>query len=955
MHVSPKTLIASWTFFVGFAFASGRAPAQSDIAADTSERVVKLEFFETRIRPVLMEHCTECHAVDTEASGGLLLDSRVGWQRGGDSGAAIVAGDVAQSLVVRAISYDDPNLQMPPEGKLPPQVIRDISAWIADGAADPRDATGQPSPPLSSLPTEDVQDHWAYQPLGEVKKFADTELSMIDQFIDRDLVEAGLDAVPPATHDVLVRRLSFDLAGLPPNNDSLTNHQPYDQLVEQLLDSQEFGEQFARNWMDVTRYAESITLRGFVLPEAWRYRDYLVTAYMEDRPFDQMIREQIAGDLLQHDDVQQRQMQVVATGFLTMGNTNLEQQDKSQLEMDYIDEQLETIGRAFLGQTIGCARCHDHKFDPIPTRDYYALAGIMSSAVALKHSNVSTWVEEPLPLSAAETVYFDELSDRLDSNRREVMAARLRAKSGTAEKPRSIPLSELAGVVVDSGDAELVGEWIESTSAGRFVGRSYLHDSAVDRGKKTVTFEPSRLSPGDYVVRLAYTAGANRASNALIGVFSADGESKQRIDQRQVPPEDDAWISLGTFRFEEDGQAFVLVSNDRADGHVIADAVQFLPVATLTANAPAVAGQETDLASDSAEELAKARARRELADLESEQSKLEAELKTRPRYITLIQNKAPQDIAIRLRGDVHHAGEIVPRGVLSAIGTSPIIAPQSGGRVELADWLSSPDNPLTARVYANRVWSWLMGRGLVTSINNFGTTGTSPTHPELLDWLAAELIRGGWSTKHLVRTIVLSDAYRRRSQVAPDSQIDVDPDNALYWCGYTRRLSAEQLRDAMLSVSGELDKTRGGSLIRPGTKADYDYQHVSTRRSLYQPVFRNSLPELFEAFDFADPSVSVGRRSRSTVATQALVLMNHPWVVARASAAADRFGARKDSQETAVLIEKIYRDCFHRPPTDEEVATCSEFLKSQTAVDEDARLALLIHAIFASLDFRYLE
>ncbi len=932
----------------GAAFAQAGGPALD--AAD----VENLEFFETRIRPVLVEHCAACHAADTEASGGLLLDSRAGWQTGGDSGAAIVVGHPGQSLLLQAMSYEDHDLQMPPEGKLSPAILRDFSAWISNGAVDPRvtDEGGiDRSTPLS---VEAAQQHWAYRPIGEVKLPADADLSPIDWLINRELSSAGLFPVHAASEDVLTRRLYFDLTGLPPGGDTATDSEGYDQLVERLLASPQFGEHFARHWMDVVRFAESITLRGFVLPEAWRYRDYLVNSFAEDRPFDQMIREQIAGDLLHSDRLKQRQMELVATGFLTMGNTNLEQQDKAQLEMDYIDEQLEVIGRAFLGQTIGCARCHDHKFDPIPTRDYYALAGIMSSAVALEHANVSKWIERPLPLSDEMTADFDDVAARLDAIKRKLAVAKKRTRGNSASDQRSIPVSELAGVVVDSRDATLVGKWIESVSVGRFVGASYLHDGALEQGEKSATFEPQKLPPGDYVVRVAYTAGENRASNTLVRVFSADGESKQRIDQRQVPLEDDAWISLGTYRFEIGGPAFVSVSNADADGHVIADAAQFLPVQLLKSKATSVT-RERKVTELSSEQLAQTQLQREVGQLEHDKDLLEAELKKRPRYLTLIQKYPAQDVAIHLRGDVHHLGEKVPRGVLSAFGESPAIAPQSGGRLELADWLSSAQNPLTARVYANRVWCWLMGQGIVASINNFGTTGMAPTHPELLDWLATELIRSGWSTKHLVRTIVRSEAYRRRSHLSDDVQNQTDPANALYWCGQSRRLSAEQLRDAMLAVSGELDETLGGSLIRPGTKADYDYEHSSTRRSLYQPVFRNSLPELFEAFDFADPSVSVGRRSRSTVATQALVLGNHPWVVARVSAAADRYRTCAEIDDQQALVGKLYRECFYRTPTRDEVATCIEFLQKTNNSAEVDRLNQLIHAMFASIDFRYLE
>ncbi len=773
------------------------------------------DFFESRIRPVLVAHCMECHAADTEASGGLLLDSQQGWQAGGDSSSAVVPGDVEASRVVQAIRYDDPNLQMPPAGKLPDGVIRDMELWINSGAYDPRDSlTAQPTTP-AGLAVEAAQTHWAYRDVQPVSIPAMGELqgaTPIDAFINQRLTQAGLTPAPRAADEVLVRRLYYDLLGLPPTPEQRVEalrllgqgELGFAQLVDQLLPTTQYAENFARKWMDVVRYADSITLRGFVLPQAWRYRDFLVDAYANDRPFDQMIREQIAGDLLPADDWKQKRRQWIATGFLVLGNTNLEKQDKTQLEMDTIDEQLEVMGRAFLGQTIGCARCHDHKFDPIPTRDYYALAGILRSAVSLEHENVSKWIELPLP----------------------------------GPEPAQGP-----------------------------------------------DCEPS--------------------------------------------PEESAPESV----------------------------------------------------------------------------------------MTLVEKNPPADIPIHIRGEAHNLGDTAPRGFLTALQRedTPSIPTNSSGRIELAQWLSAPSNPLTARVYANRIWSWLMTRGIVASVNNLGTTGLAPTHPELLDWLARELTQRNWSTKHLVRMIVMSDAYCRGRPIGGDApQLIADPTNQLIWRGTSRRLTVEALRDAMLQISGELDCEVGGSLIAAGTKVDYNYAHRSTRRSLYHPVFRNSLPELFEAFDFADPSTSIGQRPRSTVATQGLVLLNSSWVVARARAVAARIrneahtlvhcqNQKQDLAELALatvpstganaqtvknvstsehvdqaLVVSLYEQCFARQPTADELVACIDFLESsgqrsgelvvavggESATQEplseadqqplDA-LEALVHSLFASLDFRYLD
>ncbi len=923
-------------------------------------------FFENKIRPALATHCLACHSTKTEASGGLLLDSLAGWQAGGDSGPSIVPGDVDGSRLMKAISYDDAKLQMPPKSKLSKEVIDALSKWIADGAFDPRVEPVTEKSSISGLPVERAQEHWAYRSLSNSHLSSgsqDNSSSRIDKFIDTRLAKDGIVPAPSASQIALVRRLYFDLTGLPPTARDVrhfvgadgTSELDYESLVDRLLETPQFGENFARKWMDVARYAESVTLRGFVLPQAWRYRDYLVQAFSEDRPFDQMIREQVAGDLLKHDDLRQRHMQLVATGFLAMGNTNLEEQDKPQLEMDYIDEQLDVLGSAFLAQTIGCARCHNHKFDPIPTRDYYSMAGILRSAVSLEHENVSKWIEQPLPTSGDEESVYRQLAEQLADVTKRIASMKKSPKQTGSSKKGAISVTDLPGVVVDSRDAKLVGIWTVSSAIGPVIGDGYIHDANSDKGKKTATFEPPNLPPGPYDVRLSYTASDNRASNAIARVFSADGEATVVINQKQPPPEDGLWISLGKYRFEKDGQAFVLVTNDQSDGVVIVDAVQFLPAdsnrKTVEDTKPLDTGN-LELAAKAAAKLEK-----ELKTLEGQKKKIETQLSQRPSYLTVIEKGPVVDIPIHIRGDVHNLGEIAPRGFLTAIRTSGgnLIPADSSGRIELANWLSSADNPLTARVYANRVWSWLMGQGIVSSINNFGTTGTAPTHPELLDWLASELIRSGWSTKHLVRTIVLSNAYRRCVVESGEREKAADPFNSLYWRGHMRRLSVESIRDAMLSISGELDLTIGGSLIRGNAKADYNYQHESTRRSLYQPLFRNSLPELFEAFDFADSSLSIGQRPRTTVATQALALLNNPWVTARAKVASEKYLPLDSAEDSRQLLTDLFLDCFGRLPSDSELDACRTFLQNGNAIDKKVRLQNMIHSLFTSIDFRYLE
>jgi hypothetical protein len=955
------------------------------IAVEEKDRAAdRIAFFESKIRPALIQYCYECHSQSTETNGGLTLDSKRGWEQGGDSGTAIIAGHPDKSRLIKAIRYEIPKLQMPPDGRMPKELVEAFEKWVADGANDPRDEQTSHARKDSGLTVERAHEHWAYRPLDLSKTHSDevgNPTETVDRLIDAALKTNDLNTAGRASPMAIVRRLYFDLTGLPPSAQELSDwigpagDRPLDvaALVDHLLNSPRFGEHFARKWLDVVRYAESVTLRGLVLPNAWRYRDYVIDSFNADRPFDQMIREQIAGDLMSHNDENQRRWQLIATGFLALGNTNLEEQDKSQLDMDYIDEQLEVIGNAFLGQTIGCARCHNHKFDPIPTKDYYALAGILKSAVGMEHENVSKWIDQPLPLPKEERSKYEAIANELaDINRRIADLKKASGKVSKEAKLRTDP-SRLPGVIIDNTSAKLVGSWMVSSAIAPTVGADYIHDGNEQQGTKTATFEPPNLTPGAYEVRFAYAPHNNRATNAKVRIFSADGESTVVVNQQVPAPEDSLWISLGKYRFEKDGQSFVMVTNEGANGVVIADAVQFLPIAeTILKDDPkksSVSTATTSVPIESAKEDPQSIAKeKELKELESSKKSLEARLSDRPMYLTILEKGPAADIPVHIRGDVHNLGEIVPRGFLTAVGNAGVAMENAPSRMELAQWISSPSNPLTARVYANRIWSWMMGQGIVASSNNFGTTGSSPTHPELLDWLARELIEHSWSTKHLVKVIALSRAYQRAVSQPDDRQQQIDPSNTLCWRGNMRRLPAEALRDSMLLISGELEESVGGSVMRANTKADYNYRHDSNRRSVYQTLFRNSLPELFDAFDFADTSMSIGQRPRTTVATQALTLANSPWVIARAKSAAKKYEKMRSTSNSDLMLAQLFLDCFGRFPEPSEKEACLEFLSesgSSTTIDSEVQdeaatarvnqLQMLIHGLFTSLDFRYLD
>lgn len=578
------------------------------------------------------------------------------------------------------------------------------------------------------------------------------------------------------------------------------------------------------------------------------------------------------------------------------------------------------------------------------------MAGILRSAVGLKHDNVSAWIELPLPLPPDQQQKFQQLQSQRDELAQQSQRLKQDLKK-SEQRPDYIAIDQLPGIVVDNSDARLVGPWTSSKSVKPIVGSDYIHDNNRDKGQKSVTFEPDSLPAGQYEVRLAFQAGNNRASRVIAIVASADGETEVVIDQRKPAPDAGIWYSLGNFRFEANGQAYVLISNGQTDGHVVLDAVQFLPYGE---SVESTTGNDKVLQAAPDEQIQSIQ--QQIKQLEKQISDLDSQLEQRPKYLTVQETGQEIDLPIHIRGSVHSLGPVAARGFLTAVSPAKDVS-DAPNRLGLAKWIANQQNPLTARVYVNRIWSWLMQQGIVSSQNNFGTTGSLPTHPELLDWLTERFVQSDWSTKSLIREVVLSSAYQRSLSGEAEAQMAKDPDNSLYWRGTSKRLPVESLRDAMLLVSGELDLAMGGSLIRAGTKNDYNYAHQSNRRSIYQPVFRNSLPDLYEAFDFADPSTSVGQRTRSTVAPQAMVMTNHPWVMARSQVAAKKYAVLTEQLGLEQTLEKLFWDCYGRSPTDGEWTACREFFAANTASEGllKDKFKQLIQVIFGTIDFRYLE
>ena len=804
--------------------------------------------------------------------------------------------------------------------------------------------------------------HWAYQPLKlpAIPEVTDATwpANDIDRFILARLESAGLQPGSDAKKITLARRLYFDLIGLPPTPEEIArfiddkSSDAYENLVDRLMESPRFGERWGRHWLDIARYAESMSLRGRLLKHAWRYRDYVIEAFNDDLPYDQFLRQQLAGDLLKATSVDAQRRNLIAMTYLLMGDALLENQDKSQLDMDYVDEQIDAIGKGLLAQTIACARCHDHKFDPIPTRDYYAMAGILKNVQWLKHGNVSNFMEKPLPISE-ETKRELEIHD--------ASVARLKSEINVL-KPKvtgkglpPVQAKDLPGIVVDNTDAKATGRWAKSNGVPNHVGSEYLYSNT--SGSKVI-YPVNFSKEGKYAVRISGAQHSNRAPKALVTVLHNGGRESFRIDQRKAPGafnkagSDGYFQSLGFYEFPSGQWDAVEISTKGGGGFVVADAVQFLPVdndGKVTIPQPSQQGKK--LSSAEQKEL-----KTRMAKLTTDLSVLQKRKPAPEMVLSAVEKKKPTDMKIHIRGNIYQLGAIAPRGVLQVAnyGPAPKMPTNASGRLELADWVVDPANPLTARVMANRVWHWLIGEGLVRTVDNFGTTGESPSHPELLDHLAVQFVQQGWSVKKLIRAIALSKTYRLSSARGEQPE---DPENRLLAHMNHRRLDAEALRDTMLSVSGKLNFEMGGATFPASLKTDVDFQFGAPRRSVYVPVFRSSLPELFEVFDFANSSLVTGRRTLSTVAPQALFMMNHPFVRTQARLAAERLLGDSHPKE-ADRIDHAYLRVLGRHATEAEVSLSQEFLKAVIDTTENGRVEAwtqMLQSLFSTIDFRYLR
>lgn len=653
-----------------------------------------LAFFEREIRPLLVANCHQCHSEEGgKRKGGLWLDRRAGWEAGGDSGAAVRPGDPAKSLLIEAVRYTNPDREMPPDGKLSAEKIAKLEEWVRRGAPDPRDEPTAPrdnekdAENRETLELERGRRFWSFQPVQEppvpAPKDAAWPRTDIDRFIRARQEAENLAPMPDADRETLLRRLTIVLTGLPPTlaerEAFLAADEPgaaFESAVDRLLASDAFAERWGRHWLDIVRYSDtSGGGRALTFTDAWRFRDYVIDSFRKDKPLDRLVREHIAGDLLPFESPAQQLEQLSGTGFLVLGPHNYENQDKELLELEIVDEQLDTLGQAFLGLTLGCARCHDHKFDPIPATDYYAMAGILTSTHSVNHANVSQWMTRAVAVSDEERGAHEAWLARDAALETEIAAVRESLGEFGGDLPKSASIEGLEGLVLDNTDAERTGDWSDSTSNPRFVGDGYLHCDGEGGDTSYAVFRLRVPADGRYEVRVSYSAGTNRVRDASVTVWHAKGDDTLRIDQRKPPRHARLFEDVGVFEFETDKEVMVRVGNQgvKSRGVVVADAVQLVPEAEAVRAAAAAPDRDRIAALED-----------RLKKLQAEQRALEKSRPNLPSVMCVEDGESPADTAVRVGGLPRNLGKTPPRGFLRV--TAPEGAPRPRSAPAAAVW-----------------------------------------------------------------------------------------------------------------------------------------------------------------------------------------------------------------------------------------------------------------------------
>jgi hypothetical protein len=1040
--------------------------------------VAGVEFFEKNIRPVLSSQCYQCHASDAkQIKGGLVLDSRAGIRRGGDSGAAVVPKDLGESLIIDALKHD--SFKMPPKGKLPEKVILAFETWIEMGAPDPRDG-GELT--RSKIDFDKEREHWAYRPVSlpprPVVKNAKWPNNTIDYYILARMESLGLRPSGTAKKLSLIRRATFDLIGLPPKPKDIDAYiedespEAFSKVIERLLQSPHYGERWGRYWLDVARYSEDQAHTFATKPNTngYRYRDWVISAFNRDMPYDQFVKLQIAGDLLGPTTARPYE-HIIALGYLGLGAQYYKNTDREQALADELDDRVDTLTRGFLGLTVSCARCHDHKFDPIPTQDYYSIAGIFSSsrlnntplcdpgdikeytdgqklikdtdnavkkfladhkatAAQSKVGEIAKYMRavwlfqsanaEGQSASSAEIAKVNELNEFLlkrwikflDQKNKDRIAeldewfaatsgdalannpgsevpaaisticdefqARVMALSGVDSKGvsvtnliRTIPgetaksgsplfvtppatkVRPLVGMDVDIRGATEIHLYVGEAGNGRscdhadWISPRFVNDAGAELMLSTLPVKRSD-SFGGPVVNKNYQGkkirvGGKEYPNG-IGVHAT---STIVFD-----------IPDGYSRFRAMG-GLDNSGSDQAGGCGDQASVQFAVYTESPSVLPGKVGNDLltqvlgkdgpfaiadgDLENFLSVELkAKLQNLRDLHD--------NAKKNATPMYAIAhaYTEGTPKDMRVFVRGDPANKREIAPRRFLQVLSQGvPVSYAEGSGRKELAEDIASPDNPLTARVMANRVWQHHFGRGIVNTPSNFGKLGAAPTHPELLDHLAYSFVQSGWSIKDLHREIMLSATYQQSADLNANNS-EIDADNVYFWRMNLRRLDIEAWRDALLDISGRLDPALEG----PSTNlADAN----NVRRTVYGKISRHELDNLLRLFDFPDANITNSKRSQTTVPQQQLFVLNSPFMIAQAKAFAARvLQEHPDSEEGR--IDHAFRLAYGRHSSKAETELAKSYLIiEETEKNQLTRWERFAQAILAANEFMYLD
>ncbi|MCX7420806.1 MAG: PSD1 and planctomycete cytochrome C domain-containing protein [Planctomycetia bacterium] len=876
------------------------------------------EFFERKVRPLLVQHCYSCHARG-QKKGGLSLANRAGLLAGGESGAVVALGKPAESSLIAAVEQTG-DVQMPPNGKLSKDEIAVLRKWVELGAPWPESATKDGGGiRAAGVITDEDRQFWSFRPVRASEPPAVRDVAWprraIDHFVLAQLEASGLKPVAEADRRTLIRRATFDLIGLPPTVEEVEafvadeHPQAYERLIDHLLQSPHYGERWARHWLDVARYGEdqAHTFAARMYPSGFRYRDWVVSSFNNDLPYDRFIVEQIAGDLLPSTEETDRLKRLPALGYFALGPVYYADAGcAGKAQADEIDDRVDTLTRGFLGLTVSCARCHDHKFDPIPTQDYYALAGVFAS---------SQYREAPLAPDDVVKQY-DERAKALKDFEKKL------ADSQTAEARKfgESLAPQVAKYVVGSWKLQNRRKKENKFAIAKVAEELGLNEFILERWIQFLTPDTVRQKP--YLIALKQALEGQDAATDL----ADDAAALAVVEKAGVTLQEQFVAALRT-RDEHEGEyARKVAEAPEAEKSKVAkpkleQSQADLLKDLLTDNkAPLLIPKERfeKLLPDASNAL--------LTEMQKEQERLKKELGEKyPVAHSLTENK-PTNLKVHLRGNHKELGDEVPRRFLAILSPNEAAPFREGsGRLELAKSIADPANPLTARVMVNRVWQNHFGRGLVGTPSNFGLLGERPTHPELLDYLAAQFMTSGWSIKQLHREIMLSATYRMQSgesgaQNTEATTASADPDNRLLWRQNRRRLDIESWRDSVLAVCGNLDRTQGGPSVNLN-------DGNNRRRTLYAAVSRHDLNATLRLFDFPDPNLTSEKRVVTTVPMQQLFVLNSDFIVRQAKSLVGRLNAEKLTEEGS-RIELAYRILFQRSPNESEKTLGLSFLSA---------------------------